>query len=185
MLFVGFGVQLFLWRKKYLFFCFLILVGFGIFISELLFHSEGTNLLRTTSTFARKTSYLHAARIIQDHPFFGVGFNAYRYAQEKYGFLKGENGFPDHAASGTDNSFLFIAATAGIFGLIAFVNLLIMQARQVISMMHAASDMQKTLATVFFASLIGLCVNAFFINSLFYPFLMEWMWILFGIMVSM
>jgi predicted membrane-bound mannosyltransferase len=43
-----------------------------------------------------------------------------------------------------------------------------------------ASIFQKTISVVILASSIGIFVNAFFINSLFYPSIMVWMWILIG-----
>ena len=40
---------------------------------------------------------------------------------------------------------------------------------------------QKTISIVILASSIGIFVNAFFINSLFYPSIMLWMWVLIGL----
>lgn len=125
--------------------------------------SEGTNLLRTASGEARIDSINKAITIIKDYPIFGVGFNSYRYAQRDYGFVD-EQKMLIHSAAGTDNSFLFILATSGIVGFAAFIYLWF----KIFSIKNS----------LVLASSVALFVNSFFINSLFYPFIMLWMWIL-------
>lgn len=131
--------------------------------------SEGTNLFRTASSISRIESQQNAIKIIANNPFLGIGFNAYRYAQERYGFIKKESAFFDHSGAGTDNSYLFVLATTGIVGFFAYINLwrvlLLPNKRDVLVI----------------ASIGGLFMNAFFLNSLFYPMLMAWVWILLGI----
>lgn len=150
----------------------LILAGFvsigivTIILAIKFFQSEGTNLLRTTSSIARVKSAQNAITIFRDNPIFGVGFNTYRYAQEKYGFIKKpaqDVAWPNHAGAGTDNSFLFVLATTGIVGFFAYLYLL----KQIASIQNP----------ILFSSLAGVIVSAFFVNSLFYLFIMEWLWI--------
>ncbi|QQG40490.1 MAG: O-antigen ligase family protein [Candidatus Levyibacteriota bacterium] len=129
--------------------------------------SEGTNLLRTTSSNARVLAMDQAITIIKDNPIFGVGFNAYRYEQEKRGYL-GQSTKENHAGAGTDNSFLFVLATTGAIGFSAYFYL-----------WYSIVRRQKSIVAL--SSIAGLFVNAFFINSLFYPIIMAWIWILTGI----
>lgn len=138
-----------------------LLVPLVIFFSP---KSEGTNLFRTTSSNARVLAMNQAITIIKDNPIFGVGFNAYRYAQEKHGFLlpaEREN----HAGAGTDNSFLFVFATSGVIGFGAYLYF-----------WYAVLKMTRK-NSVIFATVIGLFVNALFINSLFYPPILVYLWI--------
>lgn len=127
--------------------------------------SEGTNLLRTASGEARLDSVKNAITIFKDNPVFGVGFNSYRYAQRDYGFLD-ESKMMVHSGAGTDNSFLFILATTGIVGFLAFIYLFV-----------SINLIKDPLIT---ASILALTVNSLFINSFFFPSIMLWLWILLG-----
>jgi len=136
--------------------------------------SEGTNLLRIVSTQARIGSAQNAVTIFADNPLFGVGFNAYRYAQYRYGFLEQNPKKDNHAGAGTDNSFLFVLATTGIVGFAAYLYLL-----------FSITKNAYKQNVFFFCSMVGLCIDALFINSLFYPFLLIWVWILAGFTENM
>lgn len=152
-------------KKRILIAClYLSLFIIAIFILPRSFQTEGTNLLRSVSSLARIGSSQNAIIIFKDNPILGVGFNAYRYAQKKYGFIKGEDWEKSHAGAGTDNSFLFILATTGVLGIASYIYLL--------------RSILKNRNKVLIASLFALFINAFFINSLFFPFIMEWIWIL-------
>jgi len=81
---------------------------------------ENMNLFRRTSSLARLNNYSTAIKIITGHPLLGVGFNSYRYVKEMY-IKPGLGNIPSHADAGLDNSFLFILATTGIIGLLAYL----------------------------------------------------------------
>lgn len=158
------------------------LIGFLI-ISVLIFlllpkafQTEGTNFFRVVSSQARLRSAENALIIFKENPVLGVGFNAYRYAQHRYGFIKGEKWQVSHGGAGVDNSFLFVLATTGIVGFIAYLYLWIK-----IFQSNIKASIKGYISLVVIASSLGLFVNSFFINSLFYPFIMEWMWILIGL----
>lgn len=129
---------------------------------------EGNNLLRTASTYARISTDQHAITIFEKNPIFGIGFNAYRYAQFRYGFLQGSDWITTHSGSGPENSFLLVLATTGIIGSIAYVYLLI-QLGHYFKKEHRALWM-------------GFLVSGLFLNSLFYPFLLAWIILLTGSM---
>ncbi|MFH1833092.1 MAG: O-antigen ligase family protein [Candidatus Levyibacteriota bacterium] len=152
------------------------LAMFGIIILVLILslrnsNIENQNLFRTASSIARIDSSLNAIKIIEKNPIFGVGFNAYRYAQIRYGFRGDQSLFSDHAGSGTDNSFLFILATTGILGLSGYLYLTF----------SIFKNSLKLKSTLLVSSLTSLIIASFFINALFYPFLMQWVWILVGL----
>lgn len=145
-------------------------------LSPRFFQTEGTNLLRTASIASRSESMQRAITIFLDNPLLGVGFNAYRYAQERYGFIK-EKGytFTDHGGAGVENSYLFVLVTTGIVGFFFYM---------VIWFSILRSSYQRrgdVFSLALFSSAVGLFVHAMFINSLFYPSIMLWMWVLAGI----
>lgn len=164
----------------------LILVVVGVFVVlTLLFStflkSEGTNLLRTTSTGARFIAAENTLSIIEKYPLTGVGFNAYRYAQEKYGLLEKQSK-ANHAAAGTDNSYLFVLATTGIVGFGAFVFLLGSIVKNSWKGYNQGKNLSvKTKNLIFLCCFIGLLVNTLFINSFFYIFIVEGMFVGLGV----
>src|SRR3989338_695829 len=110
---------------------------------------------------------------------FGFGFNAYRYALLRYD-LRTETGAQNsNADAGTDNSYLFILATTGIIGALAFINFgwRLFQAIK-------KSKKQSGFKFLVQSSLSAIFINAFFINSLFYPLILVWIFILAGTTVN-
>lgn len=155
-----------------------------IVISSGSFNVENMNLFRIASTEARIDSAKVAIAIIKNNPFFGVGFNTYRYAQVKYGFRNTVGSSVSHADAGTDNSFLFIFATTGIVGLIFYLSLLwtILRKAYLSYKIHKVNEIQKYISVIALVSMCGVIVDSFFINSLFYSFVVIWMWIMLGLM---
>lgn len=181
MLFISLFMFLLLGKKKLIFMTLLILIFFVLILSTSK-RSEGTNLLRWVSSEARLGSSLNTLSIIKDNFIFGVGFNSFRYAQIRYGFLEGEEQNLTHAGAGTDNSFLFILATTGIVGFLPYLYLWVKILRfQFNIVKNGDLKHQKIFAVVIISSIVGIFVNSFFINSLFYPFIMQWLWILIGL----
>lgn len=116
---------------------------------------EGGNLARTASISGRMNSYQQAWRIIKNKPILGVGFNNYRLALKDMN-VEVENIDQNNAASGSDNSFLFVWATTGIFGLFAF-GWLVFSWRPI-------------------WLILPLVIHAFFNNSLFFPWVVIYIW---------
>lgn len=175
------GISLILVVKKQVRLLLFLLAIFSLsvfMLSKSVLKSEGTNLLRTQSGDARLISINNAITIFKDNPILGVGFNSYRYAQERYGFINEEKQLI-HSAAGTDNSFLFILATTGIIGFSGFLYLLY----KIISLVNLKIK-KNYFSLILFASVISLLINSFFVNSLFFPQIMLWMWILIGLTES-
>jgi O-antigen ligase len=178
MLIIGGGIMLVLLQMKKLILALLAVIILYVIVISPNFYIENTNLFRAASTGARLETYGNAFTIYQDNPILGVGFNTYRYAQQDYGFRKEQPKYPSNADSGVDNSFLFVLATTGIVGFAAF---LLMWGYMLKSALIHIREKGNIFAIVFFASTAGLFINAFFINSLFYPAIILWMWMLFGL----
>lgn len=154
-------------RRKYrmlLFSLALFVLGIAILPKGL---SEGVNIFRTSSILARGKAAEQAITILKDNPLFGVGFNAYRYAQRRYGFFPPEENWRTvHAGAGTDNGFLFVLATTGIVGFITYL--------------YLWWTVLKKRDPLVQSSVVALFVNSFFLNSLFYPTIMAWVFLLLG-----
>ncbi|RJQ38910.1 O-antigen ligase domain-containing protein [Candidatus Microgenomates bacterium] len=174
---------LFLKKKKKFIFVLISIIIIAFIILSKNFNIENLNLLRTASSKARIDSSLNAIKIIKENPILGVGFNAYRYAQIKYGFRGGEQAFKSHADAGTDNSFLFILATTGVIGFISYLYL----GKKISEALYKTADKNKdmkAITIVAFSSLAAVTIASLFINALFYIFIMEWIWILLGISIK-
>lgn len=139
-------------------------------ISSKYFDVENINLFRKFSTQARIETSRNAVMVIQDHPIFGIGFNAYRYAQLNYGFRNDNSKIVSHADAGVDNSILFVLTTTGLagFGFFLFLWFRILKERVKNN-------------PLLLASIVGILINSLFINSLFYTYIMFWLWVIMGI----
>ena len=162
------GLVVIAWLKKNIK---IALIGtVGVIIGALLLPrpgGEGVRLERTQSVFNRLDNSQKILEIVKDKPFFGIGFNLLRYEQRDRGFL-GENWQRDHAGAGADNSFLFVLTSGGIIGLIAYIGLLKKEILLGLKNRHA----------VLTSSLMAVIVHAQFNNTLFYPWVMLWLWFL-------
>jgi len=164
-------------KKKKLIFFALTLIILLKFILPKSFSTEGTNFLREVSSKARIKTVQEALIVIQKNPLYGVGFNAYRYAGNRLGIVTGPSWQVSHGGAGTDNSFLFVLATTGIIGLVAYIYLLFK-----IVKLGLFNRKKSKYAIVFVSLLAGLAINSLFINSLFYVFILEWIWILIALL---
>jgi putative inorganic carbon (hco3(-)) transporter len=178
MLLVSAIVFLILIRKKILLLLLLAIFGIILIIPPPRHYTENANLFRITSGLSRVEPALHALTIIQRNPVFGIGFNTYRYAQVRYGFTLDKTYYPSHADAGVDNSLLFVGATTGIIGLIAYLYFWITVLKTSYHSFHAYKGI---LPAVLIASIAGLFIVSFFINALFYPACMVWIGILVGL----
>lgn len=162
-------------KRKSLILAFSFIV-FLFFMSTINPHVEGLNPFRTASTKARVTSYQIALDIFQKNPVFGVGFNTYRYAQNIYGYRVGGSWETSHADAGTDNSFLLVLATTGITGFSAFMYFLYKLVNYLLKIQK-----KDNIGKYALVSLISVFIASFFVNALFYPFVLAWIWVLIGL----
>lgn len=167
----SFTLLLIIYKRVHLLVFFLALFIFGILLLPKGLPSEGVNLLRTASIDARTQEAENAIEIIKNNFVFGVGFNTYRFAKRAFGFLEDNYWRQIHSGAGAENSFLFVLATTGIIGFFAFLYLLF----KIAAMGKSAGN------GVLLTSLAALIVHSLFVNSLFYPNLIVWLWIIAGL----
>lgn len=144
------------------------------FILSPQFNFESTNLLRFASIEARISSTESALNVWKENPM-GVGFNTYRYAREKYGEVNDYIYGPSHAGAGVDNSFILVLVTTGVVGLVAYLYMISRMFK-----IGYGSIKKNKFALVLVVSLVGIIINSFTINSLFYSFILLWIFTLAG-----
>lgn len=163
---VGVAIYLlFLKKIKYLLSICIVGVILVIFFTNTTY--ESLNPFRTSSVYARILAAENSLIIIKNDPIIGVGFNAYRYALERYG-LSNESKYPQHGEAGTDNSILFVTATTGIIGLLSFLYFWLCIIKSVRKKIYVL------------ASIASFGIGSLFINALFYNFLLMWMIVVLG-----
>ena len=133
---------------------------------------EGVRLERLQSVYARSLNYSQTLAIIYTKPLFGVGFN--NICQARTELFAGE-GFQSHACSGADSSLLFVVATTGVIGLLAYLSMGLKILKAVDHDIYGQT---------FLISSVGLITHSLFVNSLFYPWVMGYMAILLAISIT-
>jgi hypothetical protein len=140
--------------------------------------SYGKFDLEGGSAAARLFAWARALRLLADHPVIGVGFNTTAFVQEQYGW--------ERMGSGTysiDGGLLFVAVMTGVSGLAVFIYLLTIVARRALAVWRdpEVPAEQRALALGAIASLVAICVHSVFVNSLLTTFVMEPLWVLWGL----
>lgn len=142
---------------------------------------EGRNLFRTVSSYARLGSMSRAIQLISEKPLFGYGFNMLRYVSTQKSWID-ETVSPSRAGAGIDTSLLFVGSTTGITGMFVYGWLMVSLFRfGWKAYVHKSKDVRNMAAT-YVATLTALVVHSIFINSLFYPWVMVWLWIETGVL---
>jgi len=131
---------------------------------------EGNKLGREYSVWSRINNWKQSLSVWQKSPLFGVGFNSYRYRLQDLGILS-QQGVRESHGGGADSSIMLVLATTGIIGLLAYLNL----GRVILTR-------QKNL--LIWSSFLGIFVHSWFNNTLFYPWVMEWLWLLLALTVE-
>ncbi len=124
---------------------------------------EGTTLTRTVSIQNKFTDFSSSLYIIKSSPIFGVGFN--NLCTAKQDILPIYTKPESHSCSGVDSSILFVLATSGIIGLFFFVKFLL----------SVKSNYLLNL------SFVAVLIHSTFTNTLFYPHVMFWLFVLLGV----
>ena len=155
--------------------------GLGIFVILLLFlplpYRQITPVFRQETGLARFDNWMYSIELVKQKPIFGYGFNLLRSIQES-GVVGGDTQ-RSHAGAGVDNSFLFVLVTTGIIGGIAWMYLLVSMGKMGIYLM--SHNKYAMLGETYVLTLSAICIHSLFVNSLFYPWIMIWMWILTGV----
>ncbi|MBU1970440.1 O-antigen ligase family protein [Patescibacteria group bacterium] len=106
----------------------------------------------------RLVSWQNTWVMIKENWVFGVGYNAFRYAQYNYGFLD-DITLASRSGAGSDASLLLVWATSGIFALFFYLGAFLV-------LLFRAIKMHDMITAGLILAILG---NSLFINSLFYP----------------
>ena len=131
------------------------------------------------SAAQRIGSWAMALSVVRDHPWIGVGFNTYGFVLDRaYGVQRLGVG-----TYSTDGGLLFAAAMTGIIGvgfLLGMFGLVFRRCARVWRSKRVSAE-HRGIAIGTAASIVGICAHSAFVNSLFTTFVMEIMWVLFGL----
>jgi O-antigen ligase len=113
------------------------LVGGGAMVGVLLFAltmsrvpGEGTNLLRTSTIQSRLVDYREGFDLWRSHPLLGVGYNRIR-AHKTGGYVTNDQvATLNHAGAAFHSSFLTLLAAGGVLGMVSYLLVLWVIARQ-------------------------------------------------------
>lgn len=168
-------------KKRFIFLLIILIVGVTLlFYSQ--FYIENINLFRIVSTKARIETTSNALIAIKENPILGVGFNTFRYYQIQKGLRVGEGAIYSHSDAGTDSSLLFVLATTGLIGFLAYVLILKKIIEKALFQIKIGNSTERKIGILVITSIIGLLSHSFFVNSLFYPFIMLWIWVICGLL---
>jgi hypothetical protein len=154
----GAGVYYSLGQKRYKLIGLIGLISLLCLIGLPRPEGEGVKLERTASIEARLTNWQEGWQLFWKYPVLGVGYNTLRYARNQ----PAEN----HAGAGWDNSLLVVATTTGVIGLAIFLFFL--------------RAIWQTKSLLIKVTLLAIIIHSLFINSLFFPWVMLWGWVIIG-----
>lgn len=133
------------------------------------------------SALQRYVEWSRALRVFLEHPIIGIGFNAWGFVEERYGY---ERAYV--FSYSIDGGLIFVALMTGLVGLSVYVAMLwfvMRRTRRIWSSADATID-ERGLALGVAACTVALVVDSLFGNSLFFPFLMETMWVLWALVFA-
>lgn len=130
-------------------------------------------LRRMDSTVSRIENWQESIRLISASPIIGNGFNTLRFAQHPGMLTEGE--LVSKAGAGVDSSILFLFATTGVLGVLAY-GWIIVKELQFIQKNKSLPEFSGLIIV----SITSLMTHSIFVNSLVYPWVVIWMWTLFA-----
>jgi O-antigen ligase len=151
-------------------------------IGRINFKTSGTINARIKSTVSvtepgvniRLKLWKEAARIIKDYTFFGCGLNTYSIVAKRYRSFEGGGIYPH-------NSYLQMVAETGLFGLCAFLWVLLVFFNTGIRYLNKKEDY---LVLGLLSSILAFLIHAFFDNHLYSLQLVVLFWFILGLTVA-
>lgn len=138
------------------------------------FTGQLTKLTLDVSALHRVVAWKRAAYVFSQHPIFGIGFNAWGFVQERFGYER------MYAFSySLDGGLIFVALMTGVVGLALYIGMMgaVIRSGRRIWTNQALHVAHRGTAIGVTAGMLALAVHSLFGNSLFLPFLMETLWV--------
>lgn len=148
-----------------------IFIVIGLIVAGIIFiptpGGKTLRLDRWDSTISRIMNWQESFSLFTTSPILGHGFNTIR-AMRTPSFSR--------AGGGVDSSILFLLVTTGVVGLSAYLWLLY----KAIPVGKSSSKNPRAIQ-LYFSILAAVGIHSLFTNSLFYPWVMLWLWIIIGV----
>lgn len=147
-------------------------LGLGFIIAFFLYHrfiSQPRHIDRAASASFRLGTWSEGLAMLEHSPIFGVGFNSYRFALREFR-LAPEQAIQSHGGTSNDSSLLYVADTTGVIGLTAYLGFMF----SILGYAIRQYSSKNTWAIYTLSGMAGLLINSFFVNSLFYPPMLLW-----------
>jgi O-antigen ligase len=134
--------------------------------------------LSDSSAMARVITLQRAVAVFLDSPWFGIGFNTFGFVMEHRGVER--LGGSSYSSEG---GLLFVAVMTGIVGLAVFCTMLWLALRKCRSVWRDwnATPEERGMCIGTAAATVAVCIHSLFVNSLMTPFVMEPLWVLWGL----
>jgi len=165
--------------KRFLRFALAIAVIIALLLPKLLQYAREYNKLELdASALSRLVMWARGLTVLSDHPILGVGMNTWGFVQERYGWPR--LGAASYAIEG---GLLFVAVMTGVVGLVVYSSMLgfvLAKARR-FWRSASASPEHRALAVGTAAFTVALLVHSMFTNSLFLPFILEPLFVLWAL----
>lgn len=168
----GFIFGILKWKKLILILV-IILILSSLLIPRFLDRVKG-GLTIDNSAKERFETWRNGLYIFARSPVIGIGFNNLKIAQDQLNLFKPYSQDGGHGRSGIDSGIIFTLATTGVVGLTLYLLFWI-------NLLKYLFVKKTTLSLIFFSLSLGLLVNSQFINSLFFPPIMLWVYSMVGI----
>lgn len=159
-----------------------VLIGLGgigvvtLFVPQI--SSRLISALSTSSNSDRIKLWQTAIKMFKDHPFTGVGNGNYVTLYDTYVNKYPELKYADYSHFPSHNSYLKVASELGIFGLIAFIGILVSSLIKLKKLLNLTQDnYYKAFFTGFLASSIAFLVMNFSDNMFFIPNTTTYFWV--------
>lgn len=130
------------------------------------------------SAMARIGMWRRAIDVFIQHPWFGIGFNTFGFVQERMGYTRAAA-----ATYSSEGGVLFIAVMTGVVGLAVYLVMLWFVLRRCRNGWRdpRSAPHERALFVGTAAATIAELVHSAFVNSLLVPFVMESLWVLWGL----
>lgn len=130
------------------------------------------------SALARVATWQRAIETFLESPWFGIGFNTYAFVQERRGVER--LGISAYSAEG---GLLFIAVMTGLVGLAVYLGMLWLVLRRCRRAWRdaRATPGERGLLIGTFSATILVLAGSVFVNTLLMPFVMELLWVMWGL----
>lgn len=129
----------------------------------------------------RIQSWIETSQVIAYSPFLGVGYNTLKFVQDDLGTAAAGQ----HSGSGSESSLITILITTGPLGLLVFMwiyfrtwieNLFVLRHKK-----QQSNEFTQIISLALFAGIPLWFVHSWFVNDLFYTFIITFIWIYFAI----